>query len=462
MKKKGKILVIDDEPSMQEVLQKLLKDDGYEVVVASSGKDGLFKLEQSGYDLVICDVMMPDMSGLQTLEEIKRLDPEQMVIMITAYGSVEDAVNSIKSGAFDYITRPYKNETVLNAVQRAIKQWRLIEENINLRNILKIKYRFENMIGKNNKMQEVFKLILRVAPSKSTVLIEGKSGTGKELVAIAIHQNSPRANKPFVVVNCGTVPADLLESNLFGHVKGAFTGAISSKKGLFEIANEGSIFFDEIGNINLETQAKLLRVIQEKKFMRLGGVDNIQVDVRIIAATNKNLKEIMEGGEFREDLYYRLNVINITLPPLRERKEDIPLLVSHFLQKYCEENKKKLYHITPEAVAYLESYYWPGNVRELENTIERAVVLATTDTIGKELLTDYIINPSVSLNYPVQLSSDSRSLKELVNEFEKKLILKSLKMTHGLQKRASELLKVKPTTFSEMLKRLNITNKYSP
>jgi len=459
MKKKGKILVIDDEPSMQEVLQKLLKDDGYEVVVASSGKDGLFKLEQSGYELVICDVMMPDMSGLQTLEEIKRLDPEQMVIMITAYGSVEDAVNSIKSGAFDYITRPYKNETVLNAVQRAIKQWRLIEENINLRNILKMKYRFENMIGKNKRLQEVFKLILQVAPSKSTILIEGESGTGKELVAIAIHQNSPRANKPLVVVNCGTVPADLLESNLFGHVKGAFTGAISSKKGLFEIANGGSIFFDEIGNINLETQAKLLRVIQEKKFMRLGGVDNIQVDVRIIAATNKNLKEIMERGEFREDLYYRLNVINITLPPLRERKEDIPLLVSHFLQKYCEENKKKLCHITPEAIAYLENYHWPGNVRELENIIERAVVLATTDTIGKELLTDYIINPSITLNYPVQFSFDSHSFKELVNEFERKLILKSLKVTNGVQKRASELLKVKPTTFSEMLKRLDITNR---
>lgn len=458
MKKKGKMLVIDDEPSMQEVLKKLLKDDGYEVTVASSGNEGLHKLEQSGYDLVICDVMMPDMNGLQTLEEIKKLEPEQMVIMITAYGSVEDAISAIKGGAFDYITRPYKNEVVLNAVRRAVQQRQLVEENINLRSILK-KYRFEDMVGKNKTMQDVFKLILQVAPSKSTVLIEGESGTGKELVATAIHQNSPRANKSFVVVNCGTVPADLLESNLFGHVKGAFTGAISSKRGLFEIADGGSIFFDEIGNINLETQAKLLRVIQEKKFMRLGGVDNIQVDVRIIAATNKNLKEIMESGEFREDLYYRLNVINIKLPTLRERKDDIPLLVSHFLQKYCQENNKKLCHITPEAMAYLWSYHWPGNVRELENIIERAVVLSTSNIIGKELLPDYIINPTVSVSYPIQFPSDSLSFKDMVHEFEKKLVLNSLKMANGVQKKAAELLKVKPTTFSEMLKRLNIANK---
>ncbi len=452
------MLVIDDEPSMQEVLKKLLKEDGYEVSVASSGKEGLHKLEQSGYDLVICDVMMPDMNGLQTLEEIKKLDPEQMVIMITAYGSVEDAISAIKGGAFDYITRPYKNEVVLNAVRRAVQQRQLVEENINLRSILK-KYRFENMVGKNKMMQDVFKLILQVAPSKSTVLIEGESGTGKELVATAIHQNSPRVNKHFVVVNCGTVPADLLESNLFGHVKGAFTGAISSKRGLFEIADAGSIFFDEIGNINLETQAKLLRVMQEKKFMRLGGVDNITVDVRIIAATNKNLKEMMDSGAFREDLYYRLNVINIKLPTLRERKDDIPLLVSHFLQKYCQENNKSLCQITPEAMAYLWNYHWPGNVRELENIIERAVVLSTSNIIGKELLPDYIINPTVSESYPLQFPSDSLSFKDMVHEFEKKLVMNSLKMANGVQKKAAELLKVKPTTFSEMLKRLNIANK---
>ncbi|MDH5714968.1 MAG: sigma-54 dependent transcriptional regulator [Candidatus Aminicenantes bacterium] len=458
MKKKGRMLVIDDEPSMQEVLKKLLKDDGYEVTVASSGNEGLHKLEQSGYDLVICDVMMPDMNGLQTLEEIKKLEPEQMVIMITAYGSVEDAISAIKGGAFDYITRPYKNEVVLNAVRRAIQQRYLIEENINLRSILK-KYRFEDMVGKNKMMQDVFKLILQVAPSKSTVLIEGESGTGKELVATAIHQNSSRTNKSFVVVNCGTVPADLLESNLFGHVKGAYTGAISSKRGLFEIADGGSIFFDEIGNINLETQAKLLRVMQEKKFMRLGGVDNIQVDVRIIAATNKNLNKMLDSGEFREDLFYRLNVINIKLPTLRERKDDIPLLVSHFLQKYCQENNKRLCHITPEAMAYLWSYHWPGNVRELENTIERAVVLSTSNIIGKELLPDYIINPTVSISYPLQFPSDSLSFKDMVHEFEKKLVLNSLKMANGVQKKAAELLKIKPTTFSEMLKRLNIANK---
>jgi len=452
------MLVIDDEPSMQEVLKELLKDDGYEVTVASSGNEGLHKLEQSGYDLVICDVMMPDMNGLQTLEEIKKLEPEQMVIMITAYGSVEDAISAIKGGAFDYITRPYKNEVVLNAVRRAIQQRYLIEENINLRSILK-KYRFEDMVGKNKMMQDVFKLILQVAPSKSTVLIEGESGTGKELVATAIHQNSSRTNKSFVVVNCGTVPADLLESNLFGHVKGAYTGAISSKRGLFEIADGGSIFFDEIGNINLETQAKLLRVMQEKKFMRLGGVDNIQVDVRIIAATNKNLNKMLDSGEFREDLFYRLNVINIKLPTLRERKDDIPLLVSHFLQKYCQENNKRLCHITPEAMAYLWSYHWPGNVRELENTIERAVVLSTSNIIGKELLPDYIINPTVSISYPLQFPSDSLSFKDMVHEFEKKLVLNSLKMANGVQKKAAELLKIKPTTFSEMLKRLNIANK---
>jgi DNA-binding NtrC family response regulator len=456
MKNKKHILVIDDEPEMQDILKQLLQEEGYELETANSGEAGLDKLLEKSFDLVICDIMMPGIDGIKTLERIKEIDSQQMVIMITSYASVENAVDAMKKGAFEYITRPFRNDEVLHIVNNAVKQKELIEENLNLREVLKKKYRFENIIGKNDKMIQVFKLIRQAAPSKSTILIQGESGTGKELVAIAIHQNSPRASNPFVVVNSGNVPPDLLESNLFGHVKGAFTGAVNAKKGLFEVADGGSIFFDEIGTISLETQAKLLRVIQEKEFMRLGGVETIHVDVRIIAATNIDLKHAVENGEFREDLYYRLNVINISLPTLRDRKDDIPLLANHFVEKYCKENNKKIFYIDEKVIKYLINYDWPGNIRELENVIERAVVLNNSDRLDLEFIPQYIIDQVAKAKSQLSFSSDGIYLKKAVSEYEKNLIINSLIAAKGVQKKAAKLLKLKPTTLNEKIKRYNI------
>jgi two-component system response regulator PilR (NtrC family) len=456
MKKKKHILVIDDEQEMQDILKQLLQEEGFEIETANSGKDGLDKLLEKSFDLVICDIMMPGIDGIKTLEKIKEIDTQQMVIMITSYASVENAVDAMKKGAYEYITRPFRNDEVLHIVNNAVKQKELVEENINLREVLKKKYRFENIIGKNEKMIQVFKLIRQAAPSKSTILIQGESGTGKELVAIAIHQNSPRAQNPFVVVNSGNVPPDLLESNLFGHVKGAFTGAVNAKKGLFEVADGGSIFFDEIGTISLETQAKLLRVIQEKEFMRLGGVDTIHVDVRIIAATNIDLKHAVERGEFREDLYYRLNVINISLPRLKERKDDIPLLINHFIEKYCKENNKKIFYVGDNVMKYLINYDWPGNIRELENVIERAVVLNNSDRLDIELIPQYIIDQVSKAKSQLSFSSNGIYLKKAVSEYEKSLIINSLIAAKGVQKKAAKLLKLKPTTLNEKIKRYNI------
>lgn len=456
MKKKKHILVIDDELEMQDILKQLLQEEGYELETANSGEEGLDKLLEKSFDLVICDIMMAGIGGIKTLERIKEIDQQQMVIMITSYASIENAVDAMKKGAFEYITRPFRNDEVLHIVNNAVKQKELIEENFNLREVLKKKYRFENIIGKNEKMSQVFKLIRQAAPSKSTILIQGESGTGKELVAIAIHQNSPRANNPFVVVNSGNVPPDLLESNLFGHVKGAFTGAVNAKKGLFEVADGGSIFFDEIGTISLETQAKLLRVIQEKEFMRLGGVETMHVDVRIIAATNIDLKYAVEKGEFREDLYYRLNVINISLPTLRDRKDDIPLLANHFIEKYCIENNKKIFYVDEKVIKYLINYDWPGNIRELENVIERAVVLNNSDRLDLEFIPQYIIDQVAKVKSQLSFSSDGIYLKKAVSEYEKSLIINSLIAAKGIQKKAAKLLKLKPTTLNEKIKRYNI------
>ena len=372
----GTILVIDDEEIMREILETLLVREGYHVRVASTGTEGIELARSMPFDAAVVDVMMPGLDGIATLEELKTIDDDLPVVMVTAFASVETAIAAMKRGAFDYITKPFKNDEVLVVLRNALERSRLVNENRALRQNLQTRYhKFANIIGRSPRMRQVFDLIIQAAPSRSTVLVHGESGTGKELVARALHTNSPRADRPFVTVNSGNLPPDLLESNLFGHVKGAFTGAVYPKKGLFEVADKGSIFFDEIGNVPLETQAKLLRVIQEREFMRLGGVENIKVDVRIIAATNVDLRRMMEEGRFREDLYYRLHVITITLPSLRERKEDIPLLTAHFLEKYGEENHKTDMELTPDALDLLMEYDWPGNVRELENVIERAVVL---------------------------------------------------------------------------------------
>src|SRR4051794_1073717 len=387
MKSHGSILVVDDEEIMREILETLLKSEGYSVRLASSGEEGLELAKNVPFDAAIVDVMMPGMDGMQTLEALKKLDDELAVIMVTAYASVENAITSMKRGAFDYITKPFKNDEVLVVVRNALERRRLVAENTSLRQNIQEQYsHFDNIVGRGAAMRRVFDLIIQAAPSRSTILIQGESGTGKELVARAIHTHSQRKDRAFVTVNSGNLPPDLLESTLFGHVRGAFTGAVYPKKGLFDLADKGSIFLDEIGNIPLETQAKLLRVMQEREFMRLGGMETIRVDVRIVAATNCDLRDMVEDGRFREDLFYRLHVINIVLPPLRDRMSDIPLLAQHFLTKYGEENGKPGLELSPEALDLMMDYDWPGNVRELENVIERAVVLCNGRRIGEELI----------------------------------------------------------------------------
>jgi two-component system response regulator PilR (NtrC family) len=457
MSERGTVLVIDDEEVMREILESLLTQEGYRVKLAASGLEGLEIASREPVDLAIVDVMLPDRSGIDVLHELKKSDPELVVVMITAFASVETAIEAMKRGAFDYVTKPFKNDEVRVVVANGLKQRRLVDENRTLKEALNDRQRFDVLVGKSARMQEVYSLIQQVAPSKSTVLITGESGTGKELVARAIHNYSARKNKPFVPVNSGSLPPDLLESNLFGHVKGAFTGAVSPKKGLFEIADEGSIFLDEIATVPLETQAKLLRVIQEKEFMRLGGVDVIRVDVRIIAATNSDLKSLVDEGAFREDLYYRLNVINLFLPPLRQRKEDIPLLAQHFLKKYGDENGRPGLSLASDAVQSLLDYDWPGNVRELENVIERAVVLADGPVLNRRLIPEHVRSgPSFRLPQVV-VPEEGISFRDVITGFEKRLIESSLKTSGGVQKKAAQLLGLKPTTLNEMIKRYNIT-----
>ncbi|MGE5244470.1 MAG: sigma-54-dependent transcriptional regulator [Betaproteobacteria bacterium] len=455
--KHGTILVIDDEEIMREILETLLVREGYDVRVASSGADGLELARSMTFDAAIVDVMMPGINGIETLDELKRIDEDLAVVMITAYASVESAISAMKSGAFDYVTKPFKNDEVLVVVRNALERRRLVTENRNLRQNIQERYhKFANIIGRSPKMRQVFDLIIQAAPSRSTILIQGESGTGKELVARAIHSNSSRADRAFVTVNSGNLPPDLLESTLFGHVKGAFTGAVYPKKGLFDLADKGSIFFDEIGNVPLETQAKLLRVIQEREFMRLGGMETIKVDVRIIAATNVDLRQMMEEGRFREDLFYRLHVISIHLPPLRERKDDIPLLAQHFLEKYGAENHKNGIELTPDALDLLMEYDWAGNVRELENVIERAVVLCSGQKIGVELIPEHV-RRAPTFNVPsFVVPPEGISFKDVITDFEKRLIESTLEAAGGVQKRAAELLHIKPTTLNEMIKRYDI------
>jgi len=457
MARTGSVLVIDDEEVMREILEALLTREGYRVKVASSGEEGLDHARTTSFDAAIVDVMMPGIDGISTLEELKKIDEDLPVVMVTAFASVETAISAMKRGAFDYITKPFKNDEVVIVVRNAVERRQLVAENAALRQSLQAQaQKFSGIIGRSPRMRQVFNLIMQAAPSRSTILITGESGTGKELVARAIHANSPRADRAFVTVNSGNLPPDLLESTLFGHVKGAFTGAINPKKGLYDLADKGSIFFDEIGNIPHETQAKLLRVMQEREFMRLGGMETIRVDARIIAATNCDLKEMVDEGRFREDLYYRLHVINIFLPPLRDRKDDIPPLAQHFLEKYAEENNKTDIELKPEALDLLMEYSWPGNVRELENVIERAVVLSATASIGADLIPDHVRTaPSFRIpNFVVP--PEGLSFKDVITNVERRLIESTLEAAGGVQKKAAELLKIKPTTLNEMIKRHEI------
>ncbi len=454
---RNRILIIDDEEVLQDVLTDLLTQEGFETISARSGEEGLDILEREEADLVLLDLMLPGIHGLEVLKRIRAEDPDQVVVVITAFSSIEGAIEAMREGAFHYIPKPFKNEEVLLNVRQGLKQRRLTAENRRLREELQQRYAFDNIIGKSKPMRKVFELIQLAAPAKSNILVLGESGTGKELVAKSIHHHSRRSGGPFITVNSGSMPPDLLESNLFGHVKGAFTGAVSSKKGLFEMADSGSIFFDEIGNIPLDTQAKLLRVIQEREFMRLGGVDVLKADVRIIAATNADLEAEVQNNEFREDLFYRLNVITVVLPPLRQRPEDIPLLARSFLEKYSEENEKEIEDISTDAMEMLLDYRWPGNVRELENAIERAVVLSREPMLGVDLLPPSVRQPSTPPTPVVPLPTNGMSFKEAKDAFERQLIVRALETSGGVQKKAAEILQVKPTTLHEMMKRLNIS-----
>lgn len=453
----AQVLIIDDEEIIRDALSALLTRDGYIVRTAPTAAEGIAALADDEFDAVLLDLMLPDRNGLDVLDDIRRGDADLPVVMITAFGTIDTAVRATKQGAFHYFTKPFKNDEVLLVVKHAVERRRLQKENLELRNRLKTgSHRFDQIIGGSARMRAIYDLIARAAPSRTTVLVQGESGTGKELVAQACHRRSARADKPFITVNSGNLPPDLLESNLFGHVKGAFTGALTTKKGLFEVADRGTIFFDEIGNVPMDTQAKLLRVIQEREFMRLGGVETIKVDVRIIAATNVDLRKAVADGRFREDLFYRLNVIPVTLPALRERKDDIPLLVQHFLEKYGEESRKSGWFVTPEAMDLLMAYDWPGNVRELENVIERAVVLAPSREIGVDLIPEQVRFNREFRESEFVVPPEGIPLREVLSNAERRWIESALDAAGGVQKKAAELLFIKPTTLNEMIKRYDI------
>jgi two-component system response regulator PilR (NtrC family) len=456
----GTILVIDDEEIMREILEALLRREGYTVRLASSGQEGIDVARTVPVDAAIVDIMMPGMDGIATLDELKRIDEDLEVIIITAFGSIESAIAAMKGGAYDYVTKPFKNEEVVVVLRNALERRRLVTENRTLRQNIQERYhKFGNIIGRSPRMRQVFDLIIQAAPSRSIILIQGESGTGKELVARAIHANSSRADRPFVTVNAANLSSELLESTLFGHVKDAYAGAVSPKKGLFDLADRGTIFIDEIGALPLETQARLLRVIQDHEFVRLGGEDVIRVDVRLIAATDRDLRALMAEGRFREDLFYRLDVISIQLPPLRERRDDIPILAQHFLAKYATENHKDAADLTPEALDLLSGYDWPGNVRELEHVIERAVVLAPGPRVGVDLIPDHVRRVPGIEPPSFMVPPEGISFKDVITDFEKRIIESTLEAAGGVQKRAAELLHIKPTTLNEMIKRYDIRPK---
>jgi two-component system response regulator PilR (NtrC family) len=456
MSSKGIIHVIDDEPVIHDVLAQLLTSEGYEVEISASGEEAMEKFPSQSFDVILLDLLMPGMDGIEVLRRIKKVDPLAPVIIITAYGSVESAISAMKIGALDYVQKPFKHDDLLLAIEKAVERKRLQDENIRLKDELRQRYGFANIIGKSQAMKSVFELVKAAAPTRSTILLQGESGTGKELVARAIHLNSNRAEAPFITVNSGSLPPDLLESHLFGHVKGAFTGAVALKKGLFEAADMGTIFFDEVSSISLETQAKLLRVIQEREFMRLGGTQTIKVDVRILAATNADIEELIAQKLFRKDLFYRLNVIKIEIPPLRQRKEDIPQLVKHFVEIYARENRKEVEGVSEDVFEILDAHDWPGNVRELENLVERAIVLSRSKVITRASLPPFLLREGEVDDEALIASEESLDLRDRTQAFQKKIILAALKKTKGVQNKAAKLLGVKPTTLNEMIKRLHI------
>ena len=448
------VLIIDDEAGIRDSLETLLSMEGFQVTLAVDGHSGIDQLAQREFDLVLLDLALPGESGMELLPKILEMHPGMPIIMITAFGTVSNVVEAIRAGAENFVQKPWDNEKLLADIRAAIARKRAEEEVVQLKRTLKQRYNFENIVGKSEPMLRLFDLVAQVAPSRSTVLIQGESGTGKELIAKALHANSPRRDKPFVPVNTGAVPSDLLESTLFGHVKGAFTSAIAAKKGLFEVANGGTLFLDEIGTMSMDMQAKILRVLQDRRFMHLGGTQEIQVDVRIIAATNVDLQVAVREGRFREDLFYRLNVICLELPPLRARRQDIPLLAAHFLKMYADENGTPVPTLAAEAMRILMDYEWPGNVRELENAMERGVVLATSSVITPDLLP-----PSLTGNTYSATLLDHRpdaSLFDLMEEIERRIIADRLERCHWNQTEAAEYFKIPLSTLNQKIKRLNV------
>ena len=449
-----RILIIDDEAGIRDSLETLLGLEGFEVEMAVDGPSGLDVLTRHPFDLLLLDLALPGESGIDLLPRIKSLVPELPVIMITAYGTVGNVVDAMNAGASNFIQKPWDNEKLLADIRTAIGRNKAEQEVVQLKRVLKQRSSFDNIVGKSEPMQRLFDVVAQVAPSRSTVLIQGESGTGKELIARAIHSNSPRREKPFVPVNTGAVPSDLLESTLFGHERGAFTSAVSSKKGLFEVADQGTLFLDEIGTMSMDMQAKILRVLQDRRFMRLGGTQEIQVDVRILAATNVPLHQAVKEGRFREDLFYRLNVISLELPPLRSRKEDIPLLATHYLKFYAHENGFPTPDLTPEALRIMMDYDWPGNVRELENAMERGVVLASGPTITAELLPSQLRGNTYSTALLEQRAD--ASLFDVLEDIERRIISDRLERCNWNQTEAAEYFRIPLSTLNQKIKRLTI------
>ena len=436
-----RILIVDDEENFRHMLSVILKKEHYDVETASNGEEGLKKITLSTFDQILCDIRMPKMDGMEFLREAQKGGVDVTIIMMSAYGTIDTAIEAMKLGAYDYISKPFKPDEVILTLKKAEERERLRRENELLRKEVQKEYSFKNIISKNEKMQGIFDVIKKVAPYKSTILITGESGTGKELIAKALHYSSDRSQSPFIPINCGAIPENLLESELFGHVKGAFTDAIRTKKGLFEEADGGTLFLDEIGELPTQLQVKLLRVLQDGEIRRVGESKSIQIDVRIISATVKDLVKEVNEGRFREDLFYRLNVLPIHIPPLRERKEDIPLLVNHFIDKYSQSMDKKMAGITPRALDTLINYKWYGNVRELENTIERAIVLTDKENIELENLPMEIQNFQDQIQL-TPLADDEYSIKKGSKFLETNLIKKALKKTKGNHTHAARLLEI--------------------
>ncbi len=456
---KSKILVVDDEKLMRVSLEDKLMKEGYTVTSLSNAVEGLRVLQSTNFDVVITDVRLPKMDGIEFLREIKKASPDTVVIIMTAYGSIENAVIAMKEGAYDYVTKPFSLEELIVKLQKALKHKDMVAENILLKRQVISQYGYDNMIGKSDAMKRVFEIINTVSNRDTTVLIQGESGTGKELTAGAIHYNSNRRDGTFVKLSCAALNKEILESELFGHEKGSFTGAIKTRRGRFELADGGTIFLDDVDDISLEMQVKLLRVLQEREFERVGGEETISINVRVICATKKDLKKLVQEGYFREDLYYRLHVVTIHLPPLRERKEDIPLLATYFMKKYAALQRVAVHSISQEALHLLLLYHWPGNIRELENALEHAIAFCTSDMImPKDLPENLREGETPSGIFPIELSTiDSLDLQETLSEAERKLLLWAHQKTKGNQVRMSEILRIPRTTLQNKLGKYNIT-----